>query len=100
MADRGVGMTERSLQMAPDRHVFVVNPIAGGGTDPEEIRRKAESLGIPFEVYVTRGPKDASRFVRQRAATGEHLRFAQWAPCSPLEQAVGRMVIQWEWRTV
>ena len=61
--------------MAPEKHIFVVNPIAGGGTDPEEIRRKAEKLGVPFEMYVTRGPKDAHRFVRQRAETGEILRF-------------------------
>ena len=61
--------------MAPEKHIFVVNPIAGGGTDPEDIRRKAEGLGVPFETYVTRGPKDAHRFVRQRAETGENLRF-------------------------
>ena len=61
--------------MAPEKHIFVINPIAGGGTDPGKIRRKVEELGVPFEMYVTQGPKDAHRFVRQRAETGENLRF-------------------------
>ena len=61
--------------MAPEKHIFVVNPVAGGGTDPEDIRRQAEGLGIPFEIYVTKGPRDASKFVKKRAETGEELRF-------------------------
>ena len=61
--------------MEPEKHVFVVNPIAGGKTDPEDIRRQVEDLGVPFEIYVTKGPRDASGFVRRRAETGEKLRF-------------------------
>jgi len=46
------------------KHLFVINPAAGGvkGRAPEverEIRGFAESLGDPFETYMTRSPMDA-----------------------------------------
>ncbi len=61
--------------MEPEKHIFVVNPIAGGGTDVPSLRMKLEKLEIPFELHVTAEKGDAARFVRERGGTGEALRF-------------------------
>ena len=61
--------------MRPEKHIFVVNPIAGGGADLPALRRQVEELNVPFEIYVTEAPGDATRFVKERARTGEALRF-------------------------
>ncbi|MBQ9662269.1 MAG: diacylglycerol kinase family lipid kinase [Oscillospiraceae bacterium] len=61
------------------KHLFVVNPVAGGSDASPEIRRRVEeafrSREDACEVYVTRGPKDATEKIRQEAASsGEELR--------------------------
>ncbi len=62
------------------RHLFVINPAAGGKDMTFELRRavndtmEAKASGEPYEVYVTRGPMDAAHFVRERAESGEELR--------------------------
>ena len=60
------------------KHLFIVNPIAGGGRRIEEAR--AEILQVmqnqtaPWELYETTGPADAIRKVKEAAAQGEPLR--------------------------
>ncbi len=60
------------------RHLFIVNPTAGGRDHTEEVRAKIESALIrrkaQFEIYVTKAPMDAPEKIRQEAETGEQLR--------------------------
>lgn len=59
-------------------HLFIVNPAAGKKPRPDDVIRKinetASSMGVDFEIYVTKGPMDACEHVRSRALSGEELR--------------------------
>lgn len=62
------------------KYLFIVNPIAGGSDRTEEIRAMAEKAfegrNVPWELYVTAGPKDATEQIQLRAAqSGEKLRI-------------------------
>ena len=58
------------------KHLFIVNPKAGGRDMSEDIRALAEmafsSNPEGFELYTTKAPGDATEEVRRRAETGEH----------------------------
>ena len=60
------------------KHLFIVNPTAGGKDKTEEVRARAEAAfrgrSDCFELYVTRAPLDAVDKIRQEAACGEELR--------------------------
>ena len=60
------------------KHLFVVNPIAGGGKGnmekAEQIRQYMEKRGEEFEVYITSRPMDAAEKVMRDAAQGGELR--------------------------
>ena len=60
------------------KHFFIVNPTAGGKDKTEEVRAKAQAAFAGredrYEIYVTKGPLDASRRIEQAAAEEEHLR--------------------------
>lgn len=60
------------------KHLFIVNPVAGGKDRSAEITAQAEQAllesGVPFEVYVTKAPMDACEKIRTEAANGEALR--------------------------
>lgn len=59
------------------KHLFIVNPIAGGKNRSAEIRKKAAELlpqGADFEVYTTRAPMDAAEKIRAEARVIEDLR--------------------------
>lgn len=60
------------------KHLFIVNPIAGGKDKTEEVRGKVEAAfqkrGGEFEIYVTTAPLDATRKIQEESAKGEHLR--------------------------
>ncbi len=60
------------------KHLFIVNPTAGGKDKTEEVRAKAQAAFAGrdecFEIYVTTGPMDASRKIEEEAAVQEHLR--------------------------
>ena len=59
------------------KHLFIVNPTAGGKDKTEEVRAKAQAAFAGrdecFEIYVTAGPMDASRKIEEEAAVQEHL---------------------------
>lgn len=59
------------------KHIFVVNPCAGGRDRSDDIRAVLSALGADAEVYCTLGPRDATRFVADRCAAGcdDTLRF-------------------------
>ena len=60
------------------KHLFIVNPAAGGKDKSGEIRAKVEAAfrncQEPYEIYVTTAPMDATEKIRREAETGEHLR--------------------------
>ena len=60
------------------KHLFIVNPIAGGKDKSAEVRAKAErafqTRADSYEVYVTKAPMDAVDKLRREAASGEELR--------------------------
>lgn len=62
------------------KHVFIVNPIAGGKDRTGEIMQKVQSAAIrhagdDFEVYITKAPMDAAVEIKKRASSGEEIRF-------------------------
>ena len=65
------------------KHVFIINPNAGRKGKLEKfcnnIKQRAEHLGIDYELYFTSGPKDCGRYARELcmkySAEGEKLRI-------------------------
>ena len=60
------------------KHLYIVNPLAGGikGRVEElelEIQAFAETLGAPYEVYITQAPMDACHKITQEAGTADML---------------------------
>lgn len=60
------------------KHLFIVNPKAGGKDKTEFVRLSAEKAlkdsGEEFEIYVTKGPMDAPEKIRREAAQYNRLR--------------------------
>ena len=60
------------------KHLFIVNPTAGGKDKTEEVRARVSdafaSREDSFEIYVTRAPMDAAHKIETEAKTAEHLR--------------------------
>lgn len=59
------------------KHIFVINPCAGGKNHTSFITSEINQQSIDAEVYVTLGPKDATRFVSEycRQHPDETMRF-------------------------
>ena len=61
------------------KHIFIVNPHAGAQSSEDIIRAKlvAEGFDEEYEIYRTRAPRDATKYVRRRceAEPDETLRF-------------------------
>ncbi len=45
------------------KHVFIVNPCAGGHDHSDDIASAIDMAGVEAEIYCTTGPRDATRFV-------------------------------------
>lgn len=60
------------------KHLFIVNPIAGGSDKTEKVRSQAEAVfrdrDDEFEIYVTSSAMDAPDKIRRAAESGEHIR--------------------------
>ena len=60
------------------KHLFIVNPVAGGKDSTGDVRQKVEAAfrtrSDEFEIYVTKAPMDAVKKIRDEAALCEHLR--------------------------
>ena len=60
------------------KHLFIINPVAGGRDATEEVTAKVrasfETRTDPYEIYVTRGPRDATRKIRIEAAGEDEVR--------------------------
>jgi YegS/Rv2252/BmrU family lipid kinase len=61
------------------KHLFIVNPTAGGKDKTAQVRAQAEQLfknrEDEFEIYVTTAPMDATEKVRQLGVAGEPVRI-------------------------
>lgn len=61
------------------KHVFVINPAAGQGKCLDFIKPKIEEVckkyAVDYEIYITTDKGDGQRYVKERAASGEELRF-------------------------
>ena len=60
------------------KHLFIVNPVAGGKDRTEEVAAAAQAVlgpaGLEYEVYVTMAPMDAVDKIRADAAVCDDLR--------------------------
>ena len=58
------------------KHLFIVNPTAGGKDKTEEVRARVSaafaSREDSFEIYVTKAPMDAARKIEARFSAGEY----------------------------
>lgn len=61
------------------KHIFVINPAAGQGKSLEFIRPKIEEVcqkySLNCEIHVTERAGEGIEYVRNKAATGEEIRF-------------------------
>lgn len=61
------------------KHLFIVNPTAGGRDKTETVARRVEELfrnrSDKYEIYVTKAAMDAPEKIRREAAKGERLRI-------------------------
>ena len=61
------------------KHLFIVNPTAGGRDRTEAVRRQVEELfrnrSDKYEIYVTKAAMDAPEKIRREAAKGKALRI-------------------------
>ena len=47
------------------KHIIIINPKAGVNNEPAKIKENVEKnfVGLEYEIYFTKGPKDATNFV-------------------------------------
>ena len=61
------------------KHIFVINPAAGQGKSLNFIKPRIEEVcakySLDYEIHVTERPGEGIEYVRNRAASGEELRF-------------------------
>lgn len=61
------------------KHIFVINPAAGQGKSLDFIKPRIEEVckknALDYELYITKDKGDGIEFVRNRASSGEELRF-------------------------
>ena len=60
------------------KHLFIVNPVAGGSDKTDTVRAQAQKAlrgkTDDWEVYVTKAPMDAAEKIRNEAKNGQELR--------------------------
>lgn len=56
------------------KHIFVVNPAAGGKDATELVKSSVKKLNIEYEIYCTKCPGDATEFVKSLNNDGETYR--------------------------
>jgi len=80
------------------KHLFILNPTAGGGKRTEQVRTEIletmETQSDPWELYETQGIQDATRKVSEAAATGEPLRVYACGGDGTLNECVNGAVGQ------
>lgn len=85
------------------KHVFVVNPCAGGRDRSDDIESALGALEFDTEIYCTTGHRDATRFVADWCAKhpGEDVRFYACGGDGTLNEVVsGALSVKCEERSV
>lgn len=79
------------------KHVFLINPIAGDGKTPRQLRAKIESIcsgrDLNWLVYETQAPGDARRYVAE-SFLDETVRFYVVGGDGTLNEAVNGMMVR------
>ncbi|MDD6302270.1 MAG: diacylglycerol kinase family protein [Bacillales bacterium] len=59
------------------KHVFIINPMAGASNQTETTMQAINKLDVDKEIYITKGKKDATRYVKEyiESHIGEEIRF-------------------------
>ena len=58
------------------KHIFIINPVAGGARGVEEALRNALcNTQYDWELYTTTAPMDAVRYIKERCQSDEPMRF-------------------------
>ena len=80
------------------RHLFILNPTAGGGRRTEAIRAEIQTVMASrtdaWELYETQGPQDATRKVREASTSLEELRVYACGGDGTLNECVNGAVLQ------
>ncbi len=73
----GVGALCKNRRPTVMKHVFVINPCAGGKDRSDDIAAELDIIGLDAEIHTTTAPRDATRFVARWLADhpGEGVRF-------------------------
>jgi len=78
------------------KHLFIVNPVAGGsdrsGAIFDAAKEAFEGREDSFEMYITKGPKDAMEAVKNAAAGGEEVRIYSCGGDGTFNECVGGAV--------
>lgn len=78
------------------KHVFVINPAAGKGTEAEKIQEYLENLGstVDYDIYTTTGGGDATRYCREycQQNEGQMIRFYACGGDGTLNEVVNGIV--------
>ena len=45
--------------------IFIVNPTSGNGKGEQKVKNAIANLQGDFEIYVTKAPLDATRFIKE-----------------------------------
>lgn len=78
------------------KHVFVINPVAGGGKKTESAKKNITEIcsnkNLPYEIYITCGIGDASRFAYEYDHGGEQTRFYACGGDGTLSEVINGLV--------
>ncbi len=80
------------------KHIFVINPSAGGGKRAENLKKSistiASALDVDYSVVITSYPGNATRIVRETASArpGEHFRFYACGGDGTLNEVVNGII--------
>lgn len=75
------------------KHIFIVNPAAGNSSDRSELTERLRETNADFQVYITKAPRDATRFIQKYCSEhSEPVRFYACGGDGTLSEAAAGVV--------